>query len=143
MVLASRTGVRLELTPATRPHDYGAHMPTWLVRLAGPGLDASLLCPEAGWEPQLLAEFFEGLDHDWRGWDGERTWQSEEAELRLVATHDKTNTVLVSAVLEDGAPPRWSCRVQLEVDPGVFRQLAVEARRLGDISVNLSRSATD
>jgi len=72
------------------------------------GLDACVVCPEAGWEPRSLADLG-SIDADWKGWDGERVWQSEEAELRLAARHDKTNTVLVAAVLEDGAPPRWRC----------------------------------
>jgi hypothetical protein len=116
-------------------------MPTWLARVTGPGLGASLVCPEAGWEPQSLAKFLQTLDDDWRGWDGERVWKSEEAELRLTAQHDKTNTVTMIVVLEDGAPPRWSCRAELELDPGVFRQLANDARRLGEVSVDQSQSA--
>ena len=65
-------------------------------------MDASLVCPEAGWEPQSLANFFSSLDENWRGWDGERVWQSEEVELRLAARHNKTNTVVLAAVLENG-----------------------------------------
>lgn len=125
-----------------RPHDVGSHMPTWLARLTGHGVEASLVCPEAGWEPQSLADFLRALDHDWRGWFGGRTWQSEEAEIRLSVRHDKTNTVLMAVVLEDGAPARWSCRAELELDPGVFRQLATDARRLGERSVDLNRSDT-
>jgi Family of unknown function (DUF6228) len=103
--------------------------------LVGAGVDASVVCPEAVWEPQLLADFFAALDEDWRGWEGERFWQSEDSELRLTARHDKTNTVLVSVVLTEGAPARWSCEAELEVDPGVFRQLAADARRLGESSL--------
>lgn len=143
LVIASRTGTRLELTPAPRPHDVGTHMPAWLARLVGPGLEAILVCPEAGWEPHSLAHFLQGLDDDWRGWDGERIWQSEEAELRLSARHDKTNTVLMTVNLEDGAPPRWSCWAELELDPGVFRQLAIDAGQLAELSVNLNRSGVE
>lgn len=118
-------------------------MPTWLARLTGRGLDVNLLCPEAGWEPQPLALFLQGVDDNWRGWDGERTWQSEEAELRLAARHDKTNTVHMTVSLEDGAPPRWRCQAELELDPGVFRQLARDAHHLAALSVSLNRSNAD
>lgn len=139
VVFASRTGVRLELVPAPPPDGVGhGTMPTWQARLIGDGMDASVRCPEATWEPRLLADFLGSLDEDWQGWDGERAWQSEEAELRLAARHDKVNTVLVAAVLEDGAPPRWRCEAELELDPGVFRQLAADARRLGEVSRGLA-----
>src|SRR4051812_49988506 len=114
VVFASRTGVRLELSPVPRPRDSSpTAMPAWQARLSGDGLDASLVCPEAGWEPQSLADFLRSLDQDWRGWEGERVWQSEAAELRLTARHDKVNTVLIGVELEDGAPPRWRCAAEL------------------------------
>lgn len=35
-----------------------------------------------------LAAFFAGLAHDWRGWEGERVYESLEHDLRFVAEHD-------------------------------------------------------
>lgn len=138
LVFASRTGARLELVPAPWPYgDDQARVPTWAARLNGAGLEAAVVCPEAGWQPQGLADFLVSLDEDWRGWEGERVWQSGEAELRLIARHDETNTVILTTVLEDGAPPRWSSTAELELDPGCFRQLAADARRLGDASLSL------
>ncbi|RBY81240.1 hypothetical protein DQ239_01095 [Blastococcus sp. TF02-09] len=104
-------------------------MPMWRAVLSGRGLNASLVFAEAGWEPQSLADFLDGIAADWRGWVGDRRWHSEAAEMRFVLRHDKTNTVLVRVELEDGAPPRWRCEAELEVDPGVFQQLAVEVRQ--------------
>jgi hypothetical protein len=136
VVFASRSDLRLVLTPTRRPHDVGRGvMPTWLAKLTGRGLDASVVCPEAGWEPQLLADFLAGLDRDWRGWDGERMWQSEGVELRLTARHEWTNTVLVRVEMEQG--DAWRSEAELELDPGVFRQLAADARRLGAASLTL------
>ena len=112
-------------------NDGRGRMPTWTARLTGAGIDASVVCPEAGWEPQSLADFLAVLDQDWGGWDGERVWQSAEVELRMTARHDKTNSVLVAVAMEDGAPPRWRCEAELELDPGVFKQLSADARRLG------------
>jgi hypothetical protein len=131
-VFASRTGVRLELRPAPRPHDQGSELPTWEAHLIGVGLDASIICPEATWEPHSLADFLFGLDEDSRGWEGDRFWQSEEAELRLSVRHNKLNTVFMGVVMEQGAPPRWRCEAELELDPGGFQQLVADARRLAD-----------
>ena len=131
VALVSRTGVRLELHPAPRPHDRGAELPVWEARLIGTGLAASMICPEATWEPNSLADFLHGLDGASRGWEGDVFWQSEEAELRLTACHHKLNTVLMTVVIEQGAPPRWRCEAELELDPGVFHRLATDASRLG------------
>jgi hypothetical protein len=43
--------------------------------------------------------------------------------------HDKTNTVLVTAELQDDTS--WQCQAELELNPGVFEQLAADTRRLG------------
>jgi hypothetical protein len=104
-------------------------MPMWRAVLAGRGLNASLVCAEAGWEPQSLAGFLDSIAADWRGWEGDRHWQSDAAAMRLLVRHDKTNTVLVRVELEDGAPPHWRCEAELEVDPGVFQELAMAVRR--------------
>lgn len=103
----------------------------------GTGLEAVVVAPEAGWEPQSLADFLAALAERWRGWDGERTWRSEEAELCLTARHNQTNSVLVTVEIEVGAPPRWRTTAKLELEPGVFRQLAADARRLGIESLTL------
>jgi Family of unknown function (DUF6228) len=130
VVLASRTGIRLELAPTEHPHpEVHDGLPAWQARLTGAGLDATHIAPEAGWEQQSLADYLSALDADWRGWDGERTWQSMEQELHLAATHDKRNTVVVRVTMEDGAPPRWRCESELELDPGAFRAAATAARK--------------
>ena len=67
--------------------------------------------------------------------DGELTWQSEDAELRLSSRHKETNTVLIRVAMDEGAPPRWRGEAELELDPGAFRQLAADARRLAAASL--------
>lgn len=64
---------------------------TWHVRvhLGATGLDASRRVwthYATGFDE--LVGFFRGLAADWRGWPGERTYESSEYELRLTATHD-------------------------------------------------------
>jgi hypothetical protein len=60
-----------------------------VVRLRVPGLDASLWVSAhyaTGFDE--LVAFLNGLASDWRGWQGERTYESLEHDLRLTATHD-------------------------------------------------------
>jgi hypothetical protein len=121
--------MRLELYPGGALEYAEPGMPTWRAVLLSEGLSVELTFAEAGWEPQSLADFLDGIAANWRGWPGERTWQSAEAELRLTLRHDKTNTVLVRVELEQAAPPRWRCEAELEVDPGVFGELARDVRQ--------------
>jgi hypothetical protein len=93
------------------------------------GLTASVIFHEADWAGASLADFLEDLDEAWRGWEGEKLWGSMDGELRLTVTHPKKNTVLVGVVLDECEG--WRCEAEIEVDPGVFRQPAAEARRLG------------
>jgi hypothetical protein len=133
VTIAGRNGVRLEFRPVVnRVADHPDQLPRWRVSLVGPGVSAEVEAPEASWEPQSLADFLGDVARDWRGWDGERAWQSEETELRLTVRHNRINTVLMQVELEDGAPPRWRCETELELDPGAFQQLAEDARELGD-----------
>jgi hypothetical protein len=132
VVFASRTGVTLSMTPVPPRAEDTEALEVWHAMLAGSGLNAIVVAPQAAWQPPpSLTAFLTALDESWKGWDGERVWQSAEGEIRLTARHDKTNTVLLRVEMEDGGPPRWSCTAELELDPGVFRGLAADARRLG------------
>jgi hypothetical protein len=131
VVFDSRTPVRLELRPV-RDFSDRAELPTWQARLIGDGLDCSVVFSEAGWVPRSLADLLLSISEDsedWPGWDGERVWHSEGAEVQLAFRHDKVNTVLVAVAFEEWAPP-WRCEAELELSPGVFSYLASEVRRL-------------
>src|SRR5206468_3773223 len=112
--LASRTGVTLELTPIRRPHGSGrGRFPSWQAHIAGAGLDAYVVLSEEGWQEQSLAAFLAALDSDWRGWDGERVWQSPESYATRPHTTRRTRWSsplgLATARLLAGRPkPRWS-----------------------------------
>lgn len=64
-----------------------------------------------------LAEFFEWLERDWRGWDGVRTWSSLEGDLRLQASNRGQVGVLVELECPAGLP-EWSVKTQLSIEPG-------------------------
>ena len=57
----------------------------YAVELRAPGLTARVNEVVAwGWDGDL-APFLEGLVADYRGWDGERTWQTHDQDLRISA----------------------------------------------------------
>ena len=89
-----------------------------VVRLRVPGLDASLRVPAhyaTGFDE--LAAFVSGLASDWRGWQGERTYESLEHDLRLTATHDGHIRLLVQ-LRETSVPDGWSATGVVQLDPG-------------------------
>jgi hypothetical protein len=92
----------------------------WYVwaRLRVGGLDASLRVSShyaTGFNE--LVRFFCGLAADWRGWPGERTYESLEHELRLTARHDGHVRIAVQ-LRRSSVPDGWSASGVFSVDPG-------------------------
>lgn len=75
-----------------------------------------------------LATFLAGLDADFRGWSGQRHWQSLEDDLSIEATHAGRSVVLATTLLRDREADAWSVTVPLLVNPGEeLRRLAADA----------------
>jgi len=88
------------------------------VRLRVNGLDASLRVSShyaTGFDD--LAGFFRGLAADWRGWAGERAYESLEHDLRLTAIHNGHIRIAVQ-LCQSSLPDGWSASAVLVIDPG-------------------------
>jgi hypothetical protein len=82
-----------------------------------------------------LADFFDRLADDWRGWAGVRHWESLEGDLRLEAEHVHRHVrlrVIVRRPLADWGNEGWSATGDLTVDPG--EQLAHIAKDVRSLS---------
>lgn len=89
-----------------------------LVRLRMPGLNASLrVSAHYATAFDELARFLTELAADWRGWRGERTYESLEHDLQLTATHDG-HIQLAVQLQETSAPDGWSAAGTVQLDPG-------------------------
>ena len=65
------------------------------------------------------AKWFLELAENWRGWQGERQWESIEHELRLVATNDRRGHVAIRIRLRSGFwNDDWSVEATVQVDAG-------------------------
>ncbi len=97
-----------------------------VVRLRVPGLDASrrVWAHYATGFDELVA-FFNGLAADWRGWQGERTYESLEHDLRLTAIHDGHVRLLVQ-LQETAGLDEWSATGIVQLDPGEEMTRAAE-----------------
>ncbi len=74
---------------------------------------------------ESLAAFFEELAGSWRGWQGERTYESIEHDLRIVATHDG-HIRLKIRLWQSTDPDGWTVETTLHLDAG--EQLSQAAR---------------
>jgi hypothetical protein len=83
-----------------------------------------------------LARFFESLAADWRGWSGERTWESLEGELAFTATHD--GHVRLRIDVRGSIERDWRVRCDLAVEPG--EQLSAAARDARAFASQYSKS---
>ena len=64
-----------------------------------------------------LVLFFQRLAADWRGWEGERSYESLEKDPRLSATHDG-HVRLVVQLAQTSTPDGWSVSGVLRLEPG-------------------------
>ena len=68
-----------------------------------------------------LDEFIVGLDKDFRGWPGERHWQSHEGDLELEAVH-AGRVILLTWTLRFPSPAEeswdWQAKVRVAITPG-------------------------
>jgi Family of unknown function (DUF6228) len=119
-----------------RPADpYGdGYVHRVFVEVSDDGITASGWATFEGRTPQTLRDFLAGLDQDWRGWPGTRTWTAMENEMTLEAAHDGTGHVQIAVTLRQAqrahAPDAWSARIVLTLEAGEqLREIASTADR--------------
>ncbi len=79
-----------------------------------------------------LGDYFASVEQDWRGWKGEKTWESVEGELSLTAIHDGLGHITLTAELRNRFNPpsrQWLARGALSLEAGALGPLAQAAAR--------------
>jgi hypothetical protein len=102
----------------------------WIAVLRCGPMEASLRFYEMGLGG--LTGYFAALAEGWRGWAGERRWESLEGDVTLVATHDGLGAVTLTARLrtEAFAPHRWDASAELVLDAGALDRLVRQVETL-------------
>lgn len=68
---------------------------------------------------ELLVRFFEDLATSWRGWDGERVYESIEHDLRIAATHDGHVRLAIELSWQHVDPGHgWRAEIAIRLDAG-------------------------
>ena len=97
------------------------------VRLSGGGVEASERV--ADHMPQNWSRFFQAMAQSWRGWDGERTIESLEGQLRLACKTDRLGHVSVRVKLRgDIGGSDWRAEDTLYLEAGQLDELARRAK---------------
>ena len=74
-----------------------------------------------------LIHYFDELAAHWQGWDGVKTYESLEWNLRLTARVDSTGHILLAIELKsDHSDHRWSISTQIRTEPGAQMTEAAE-----------------
>lgn len=82
-----------------------------------------------------LADFFAELTTDWRGWEGVRTWESIEGDLRIEAQHKFGHIQLRVTIRANSAAwgnDGWSATADLTLDAG--EQLSHASAEVADLA---------
>ena len=88
--------------------------------LRGARLDAQLTFYV--YDAAEVVHYFRRLDQDWRGWSGERQYDSVEGDLALSARHvgriELSATLTGEASRDISARVGWTCQGIVSVEPG-------------------------
>jgi len=80
--------------------------------------------------PTRFHEFFVGLAENWKGWPGERHYESLEPMLKLSARHNGKGVAEFTVLLRAGASTTfdWSVSQRLSIELGQLQRIAEAAR---------------
>jgi hypothetical protein len=79
---------------------------------------------------QFLADLFRSLAQDWKGWEGERTWESIEGEFGVSASSDRLGHIRLKLRFREveGREP-WMAEPALNVEAGQLNAIADAVQR--------------
>jgi hypothetical protein len=104
------------------------------VTVTGSGLAASAKVAQIG-GGDGLHHYWADLSENWRGWSGEKVWQSYEGDLMFSATCDRTGHVTMKLILARGTAWKWKIQTVIAIEAGQLERLAASAfafaRQLG------------
>ena len=102
---------------------------SFIIELRAEGLHAERTVFVFSFDWENLVAFFEDLAESWRGWDGEKTWNSIEHDLAITATSDPGRHCSLLLTVRGGPHSTWEAAMGgLEVDSG--EDLAALARSM-------------
>jgi hypothetical protein len=83
-------------------------------------------------DAQGIAQLFAEAARDWKGWEGQKVWESLEGEFRMELTMDRLGQVALRVRIRSGpgGPDPWEHTAELAMEAGQLEAIARDARRL-------------
>lgn len=74
-----------------------------------------------------LDALFQGLGADWRGFEGERSWVSLDADFSIICVHDGLRRVRMRVAMRDHLHG-WEIELPIDVELGRLEQLKQDSQ---------------
>ncbi|HEV2880394.1 MAG TPA: DUF6228 family protein [Pyrinomonadaceae bacterium] len=83
-------------------------------------------------DASAIATFFQDVASNWRGWPGEKRWESIEGDLKLTCTSTTLGNVNVAVELHSFADDSftWDVRCSLVIESWQLDLLAAQAKKV-------------
>ena len=96
------------------------------IQLEGEGFAAKAVVSSPNSGPELIG-FFQGLESNWRGWEGSKVWRTFEGELAISAKMSAQGRVAISFTLHTPVHDEgWSGQVTVALYAGELQSLAAK-----------------
>jgi len=109
---------RFRYRDASDPYLASDDMVEYTVRVSGNGLAAEILVLSLDTAGSGLPAFLEQLGEDFRGWNGARTWENQDRDLRVEATWSSRGHVELRWWITPSSYDKWSASVVVEIEAG-------------------------
>ncbi|NNK24319.1 MAG: hypothetical protein HKP05_01595 [Woeseiaceae bacterium] len=85
-------------------------------------------------DPYGVVRLFSEAATDWRGWSGEKSWESLEGDFRLTLISGNTGRISLRAFISHdcGNPDPWRLDAELGIEAGQLDVLAKDIERFFD-----------
>ena len=72
-----------------------------------------------------LSTLFDEMARDWRGWDGQKKWESLEGELSLSSSSDGKGHILIEVIAQESVhPDSWRIKAMIMIEAGQIDRYA-------------------
>lgn len=77
-------------------------------------------------DPYGVVRLFKEAASDWRGWSGEKQWESLEGDFRLTLCSGSTGHIRLTALISHdcGNPDPWKLNAELGIEAGQLEFVA-------------------
>jgi Family of unknown function (DUF6228) len=127
--------LKLQSTYAPEPGPYESWQ--YQARIEAPSISAHVRVDDH--LPSRFFEFFAGMARDWKGWSGEREYESLEHALKISAKHDGASSVWLTIQLRSGvSEDLWRASIEMSIELGQLPSVAKSAQEFTAVETRVA-----